>query len=474
MPSKVLMMDKKILVVDDDDDMREALRMTLARLSPNVDVASDGQSGYEKAISTEYDLIISDIRMPVVDGVTMLKMLRSAGINTPITFITAHGTVENAVNALKLGAFDYILKPFSAEVIEEFVKRVFDLRDMKISQGKNKEAVFKSSYMAKMFLIAKDVSTSDVTVLITGASGTGKEVMARFIHENSKKRNGPFVAINCAAIPDALIESELFGYEKGAFTGADSKKIGKFESAAAGTLLLDEIGEMPLHLQSKLLRVLENKEIEKLGSTKTVKLDIRIVATTNRDLKKDVENGKFREDLYYRLNVINIEIPSLKQRKEDIGVLSDFFVKRYSNMNSKFIKKLSDEAIYALNNYDWPGNIRELEHTIERAVILSKGEYITKRDLFLHGIAFDDIRYLEKSEKGDHHDTLTSVQTIYKGKFIGKTIAEVEKDLILNTLSDNGGNRTKASKVLGITVRTLRNKLKEYREAGVDVNSYLN
>ncbi|MDK2791473.1 MAG: two-component system, NtrC family, response regulator AtoC [Deferribacteres bacterium] len=464
------MVDKKsILIVDDDDNMQSALFETVKRMNFDVDVASDGSEGFDMAMKKPYDLIISDIRMPKIDGLKMYEMLKSAGINTPICFITAYGTVDNAVKALKEGAFDFIIKPFPIEAIEEMIKRVFEIKDaIKTPSDNPTNLVYKSKFMEEVFNISKDIAPTEATVLITGESGTGKEVVARFIHENSK-RKGEFVAINCAAIPESLIESELFGYEKGAFTGAVSKKAGKFELADGGTLLLDEIGEVPLNLQAKLLRVLQEKEIERLGSTTKQKVNVRIIATTNRNLKTEVEKGNFREDLYYRLNVINIELPPLRKRKEDILPMANFFVQKYSKINGKPLKNISDETINHLINYDWPGNVRELEHTIERAVILAKGKDITPKDLFLHGITFsNDMENLKMTQHLSPDEDKAESSSHFKVD-TGMTISQMEQELILKTLREVGGNRTKAAEILGITVRTLRNKLNEYREKGIDL-----
>jgi len=464
------MADKRnILIVDDDDNMQSALLETVKRLGFDVDTASDGSEGFDMAMKKTYDLIISDIRMPKVDGLKMYEMLKSAGIHTPICFITAYGTVDNAIKALKEGAFDFIIKPFPLNVIEEMISRVFEIQDVKHSKKEGEvNLIFKSKFMEEVFNIAKDIAPTEATVLITGESGTGKEVVAKFIHENSK-RKGQFIAINCAAIPESLIESELFGYEKGAFTGAINKKPGKFELADGGTLLLDEIGEVPLNLQAKLLRVLQEKEIERLGSTTKQKINVRIIATTNRNLKDEVEKGNFREDLYYRLNVINIELPPLRKRKEDIMAMSSFFIKKYSEINSKPLKELSQETVNHLLNYDWPGNVRELEHTIERAVILSKEKYITPRDLFLHGITFNDTLSSEQKIQSRAYENNIHEEHDNIKLEAGVTISQMEQELILKTLREVDGNRTKAAELLGITVRTLRNKLNEYREKGIDL-----
>lgn len=475
-----MLKDKSILIVEDDDNMRSALTETVKRMGISVDTASDGGEGFDKVMKKRYDLIISDIRMPKIDGLKMYEMIKAAGINTPVCFITAFGTVENAVRALKDGAFDFIIKPFPLEAIEEMIRRVFEISKNIVKPDVNKpKFIFKNKYMEELFNIAKDIAPTEATVLITGESGTGKEVIARFIHENSN-RKGEYVAINCAAIPESLIESELFGYEKGAFTGAVNRKPGKFELADGGTLLLDEIGEVPLNLQAKLLRVLQEKEIERLGGTVKQKVNVRIIATTNRDLKDEVKKGTFREDLFYRLNVINIELPPLRKRKEDILSIANFFVRKYAEINHKPVKEFSKETEKALLSYSWPGNVRELEHTIERAVILSKDKMITPKDLFLHGITYDN-RYLEAEKEDFSFDEDENIKSDEeKGEkssplniTTGMTISKMEQELILKTLKEVNGNRTKAAEMLGITVRTLRNKLQEYKSKGVDLSDIL-
>ena len=472
--------EKRILVVDDDDNMREAICETIKRMGITVDTAVNGMDGFEKATNRLYDLIISDMRMPNIDGLAMFEMLKGSGIKTPVCFVTGYGTVTGAVDALKLGAYDYILKPFPPDVIEELIRRTFELSALSksplgkdVSEEGSVGLVYKSAYMAHLFALAKDVAKSESTVLITGESGTGKEVLARYIHDNSNHSSGQFVAVNCAAIPDNLLESELFGFEKGAFTGADKAKAGKFELANNGTLLLDEIGEIPINLQAKLLRVLQEKEVERLGGVKPVKLTARILATTNRSLKSMVDNGTFREDLFYRLNVISMELPSLRQRVEDIADLARFFVKKYSTINNKAEKQLSEGVIKTLKGYDFPGNVRELEHTIERAVVLSKGENIEASDLFLHGITVESFNMdkLSLNKTGSTTKVRSSDDTaILNDEAVGKTIADVERELILKTLKDNDNNKTKAAEVLGITVRTLRNKLNEYKEQGIIID----
>lgn len=470
--------DKRVLIVDDDDNMREAMMETVARMGVTVEGAENGKIGYSKATEKRFDLIISDMRMPEIDGQAMFEMLKATGITTPICFVTAYGTVTGAVEALKIGAYDYILKPFSPEVIEELLRRTFELSAVAptsvgiIPVEDKGGAVYSSKFMTHIFDLAKDVADSRATVLITGESGTGKEVLARFIHENSDYKTGAFVAVNCAAIPENLLESELFGYEKGAFTGATGRKIGKFEAAEGGTILLDEVGEIPLHLQAKLLRVLQEKEVERLGGLKPAKINTRILATTNRNLKTMASEGNFREDLYYRLNVISIELPPLRKRKEDVKNLAEFFVKKYSEINKKPLKPLSTDALETLLDYDWPGNVRELEHTIERSVVLSKKEQITGKDLFLHGITVDDFQTTMNPIATEvKQETPTNVET--QNVSVGMTIAGMEQELILKTLKEVEGNRGKAAEILGITVRTLRNKLHEYKDAGINVEDYL-
>ncbi len=472
--------EKRILVVDDDDNMREAICETIKRMGITVDTAVNGMDGFEKATNRLYDLIISDMRMPNIDGLAMFEMLKGSGIKTPVCFVTGYGTVTGAVDALKLGAYDYILKPFPPDVIEELIRRTFELSALSVfplGKDVNEEGgvglVYKSAYMAHLFALAKDVAKSESTVLITGESGTGKEVLARYIHDNSNHSSGQFVAVNCAAIPDNLLESELFGFEKGAFTGADKPKAGKFELANNGTLLLDEIGEIPINLQAKLLRVLQEREVERLGGVKPVKLTARILATTNRSLKVMVDEGTFREDLFYRLNVISMELPSLRQRVEDIADLARFFVKKYATINNKAEKQLSEGVLKTLKGYDFPGNVRELEHTIERAVVLSKGENIEASDLFLHGITVESFNMdkLSFNKTGSTTKVRSSDDVaVLNDDTVGKTIADVERELILKTLKDNDNNKTRAAEVLGITVRTLRNKLNEYKEQGIIID----
>lgn len=423
------------LVIDDDPQMRNALKEALERLAFNVELAKDGEDALLKITKNSFTLIISDMMMPRMDGLTFLKKIRSTGIFVPVLIITGFGTIESAVEAMKLGAADYIMKPFSFEVLKKAVNNLLP----KVSD--DRDIVYASETMRKIFNLATGLAQSEITVLIYGESGTGKEILARYIHNKSKRSNEPFIAVNCAAIPENLLESELFGYEKGAFTGAVERRIGKFEKAQKGTILLDEIGEMALPLQAKLLRVLQEKEFDRVGGKEPVKIDVRVIATTNRDLKKECEKGSFREDLYYRLNVFPIKLPPLRERKEDIEMLSEHFLRKYNIKNNKKIEMIDRNAINKLKNHYWKGNIRELENVIQRAVFMCQKSFIDVNDIFFED---EDERCNLKVEN-------------FKG-----SLKEVEKELIMKTLAETNGNRTKAADILGITVRTLRNKLKEY------------
>jgi len=440
----------KILVVDDDNLIKDFLKESLSRLNHQVDLASSGDEALDKIKRTEYDIILSDIRMPKMSGMELLKATRKFSPYAKIMLMTAYGTIENAVEAMKLGAFDYIQKPFSVDDIEIKIRKALDYKKLEWENrllkseisGKYKfeNIVGKSPQMKKIFELVEVVANSRSSVLLTGESGTGKELIAKAIHYNSPRKDGPFVKINCAALPEGLMESELFGHEKGAFTGAIRLTHGRFELADEGTLLLDEISEIPLSLQSKLLRVLQEKEFERVGSGQPIQVDVRIISTTNQNLKERIEKGKFREDLFYRLNVIPIHIPPLREKKEDIIPLAEHFLRKYNLENNRFIKGISEQVFEMFMEYFWPGNIRELENFIERAVVTAKGKVLVPDD-FPKEIFFKK----ELNKLG-----------------VGNTLEEVEKSLILNTLEACAGNKTKAAEILRISTRTLRNKLSEY------------
>ncbi|NOY78011.1 MAG: sigma-54-dependent Fis family transcriptional regulator [Calditrichaeota bacterium] len=456
-------MRKKILVVDDEPLMQEFLLEALERRNPyEVVLAENGKNALKKIEKDSFQLIISDIRMPDISGMELLEKIRKIDPNCGVILITAYGTVQMAVQAMKQGAFDFITKPLNVDQIEMVVDKYFKFRDLQTENTYLKDEINrqygfsniigKSEKMKRVFEIVEMVAQSRATVLIRGASGTGKELIARAIHYHSGRRNKPFIKTNCAALPDGLIESELFGHEKGAFTGAIRTTKGRFELADGGTLLLDEISEMSLPLQAKLLRVLQEKEFEKIGNPETLQVDVRIIATTNRDLKEEVRKGTFREDLYYRLNVVPIELPPLRERKDDIPLLIEHFIRKYSRDNQKEISGIDKDALKLLMKYNWPGNVRELENTIERAVVISKDSVLSAQ----HFLAFNAFEEDWQGENG-----------IWQGNT--KNLKEIERRKILEVLRETNGNRTRAAEELGISVRTLRNKLREFREDGIEI-----
>ncbi|ADU66066.1 sigma-54 factor interaction domain-containing protein [Desulfurispirillum indicum S5] len=481
---------KTVLVVDDEDQMRLALRETLTRAGYEVITAFDGNNGLSKLQNNSIDAVITDLRMPVMDGMEFLQKALQEKPGLPIVLMTAYATVNTAVDAMKSGAFDYIMKPFSPEVIESTLERVFQYhgaleQNTPAPAQKNEAAanhkaptiITRSKRMEELIHLATDVASSSANVLVNGESGTGKELFARLLHYAGNRQDKPFVAVNCAALPDNLLESELFGYEKGAFTGAANRKIGKFEMADGGTLLLDEITEMPFHLQAKLLRVLQEGEVDRLGGSKPINVDVRIVATTNRDIQESIKEKTFREDLYYRLNVIPLHIPPLRRRKEDIALLVDHFIAKYNRKNSKSITAVTPEGMNALMNHQWHGNVRELENIIERAVVICRTQTLTPGNLFLHGTLLDI------PTAGDEGQTVCveQAQSVEEGCMpaladddpllieVGTSVHEMEKRLILQTLEKCSGNRKQAADMLGITSRTLLNKIKEYRELGIHI-----
>jgi len=434
-------MEGKVLVVDDEIGICKAIRAALERLGLQVATALEGSEALFKFRRDPYDLVITDLKMPGMSGMDLLREIKRLSPRTPVVLLTAYGTVEGAVQAMKEGAFDFIQKPFSLEVLREVVfKALYPKEEVR----KVRRIITQNHQMLHLLEMAKEVAKSSAPVLITGESGTGKELLARYIHEGSPRANFPFVAINCAALPEGLLESELFGYERGAFTGAVAQKKGKFELANGGTILLDEISEMPLSLQAKLLRVLQEGEIDRLGGLKPIRVDVRPIATSNCDLLQRIKEGKFREDLYFRLNVVHLRLPPLRERKEDIPLLAEYFLERYSRLNQKHLKGIEKEAMKKLMEYHWPGNVRELENVIHRAVLLAKSDLIRSEEIILEEIGFN----------GDHLSP--------------RNLKELEKALILETLRKVNWNKAKAAKLLGITARTIRNKLKEY---GIDNGS---
>lgn len=427
----MLIKNEHILVVDDDQQVREALKEAIRRLGYEVTLSENGKDALAKIRNQDFSLVITDMKMPSMTGLELLKGIKQIKPALPVLVITAFGTIENAVDTMKEGAIDYLLKPFSFEKLKKAI-------DSNIKKEKHHKCIITvNPEMQKILRLAESLATTDITVIVYGESGTGKELLARYIHSLSKRNNMQFVAVNCAAIPENLLEAELFGYEKGAFTGAFDRKIGKFEIANHGTILLDEIAEMPLSLQAKLLRVLQEKEIDRIGGKKPIPIDVRVIVTTNRDLQKLCAEGRFREDLYYRLNVFSIKLIPLRERKDDIPFLAEHFLNIFAASLSKKVKGFSEEAMEFLKNQQWHGNVREFENFIQRAVFLCKGEIIEKDDFLFEENTFN--------------------------KRANGKLKEMEKELILKTLNEVKGNKTKAAKLLGVSVRTIRNKLKEYR-----------
>jgi DNA-binding NtrC family response regulator len=419
-----------ILLVDDDPQMRVALRETIRRIGYETVACENGEEALRRLRQSSFSMVVTDMNMPVMDGLRFLRQAKSIVPQLPVLVITGFGTVENAVETMKEGAIDYLMKPFSFEALKKAIEGI-------LSTGAHERDLLTANpEMHRLIALARNAALSDLTILVLGESGTGKELIARYIHRVSKRAERPFVAVNCAAIPDNLLESELFGHEKGAFTGAVEKKTGKFELAHSGTLLLDEVSEMPLALQAKLLRVLQEREIDRVGGKYPIGVDVRVIATTNRDLRKESEEGRFREDLFYRLNVLPLRVPPLRDRTEDVALLSMHFLAKMCRDTGKHIAGFSDEALRSLEGREWRGNLRELENAIQRAVCICSGERIDVEDLML-------------DEGGN--------QPVVCGR-----IRDMEKELILKTLNDVNGNKTKAAKLLGVSVRTIRNKMHEY------------
>ncbi len=447
-----------VLVVDDEPMFRDLLTETLSRMGIGVEAVESGEKAVERVGAERYDLIISDMRMPGISGIEVLKAAKERSPSTEVIMITAYGTIENAVEAMKIGAYDYITKEPHIDHIELVVRKALEhqrLKSENLVLRREIDGLYgldnivgKSTRMKEIFETILSVADSDATVFVQGPSGTGKEMIAKALHFNSSRRDKPFIKTNCAALPEGIMESELFGHEKGAFTGAIRSRKGRFEAAHGGTLLLDEVSEMSPALQAKLLRVLQEREFERVGDVQTIKVDVRIIATTNRDIKEAIAEGKFREDLYYRLNVIPIHVPPLRERKKDIPLLTAHFIEKYNEEHNRAIGGISDEAEQLLMRLDWHGNVRELENRVERAVIICKEKVLDTRHFLFEEDAFDS-----------GADPAAAAET-------SRTLSEIEKFHILKTLRECDNNRTRAAEILDISVRTLRNKLNEYKEKG--------
>lgn len=437
---------KKILIVDDEKNMRWAIKKALEKQNYSILEGTNGLEAVEIFHEEEPDLILMDLKMPVMDGLEALKKIKASNKEIPVIMITAHGTVESAIEAMKLGALDYISKPFDIEELKVVIKKALHVGELQeeigflreeLEKNTGKTIIGNSPEIKEILGIVERVADTPATVLILGESGTGKEVIANAIHYSSQRRQKPYVKVNCGAIPENLIESELFGHEKGAFTGASVKKLGKFEKAHGGTILLDEIGELDLSMQVKLLRVLQEKEFERVGGSDKIKVDIRVIAATNRDLYKMVQEEKFREDLYYRLNVIPIEIPPLRGRKGDIPLLIDYFIEKFSKEVGRKSMRIDEAAMEKMVNYHWRGNIRELENVIERMIILAQDNIITKKNL-PYEIGEEEKRELSLSLPKE-----------------GINFEELEQELIVQALERTEYNQTRAAQLLGMTRHTL-------------------
>ena len=448
-------MKPKILIVDDDSAHRKMLEAVLSAEGYHIRHAEDGQVAITAVEKRFYDLILMDVRMTLVGGIEALKRIKEISPGIPVIIMTAYASVSTSVEALKSGAYDYLTKPLDIDELKILINKALRhkqlekeniyLREQLKDRFDFSKIIGQSSVMRKLLETIAIVAPTEATVLITGESGTGQELIANDIHLNSPRREKPLIKVNCAALPETLLESELFGHEKGAFTGALTRRQGRFQLAHKGSIFLDEIAEMAPQTQAKILRVLQEREFEPVGSSNTVRIDTRVIVATNKNLKEEIQEGHFREDLFYRINVVTLSVPPLRERREDIPLLADFFLKQYAVKNRRLIKGFTPRASDLLMRYDWPGNVRELANMVERSVIMARGDMITPNEYS------DTLRALDpellKSEIG-----LTP----------GRSLKDVEKDMILMTLEETKGNRTHAAKILGISRRTLQLKLKEY------------
>lgn len=452
-------MPAKILVIDDEESMRNFMEIMLLKEGYLVETASSGKSGISRIKDENYDLVITDLNMPEMSGIEVLKEIKSFKEDLDLIVVTAFASVDSAIEAMKQGAVDYITKPFKVDEIKLVIdksiqrKRLLDensyLKKQLRSSNNFDNFIGNSEPVIKLKKLVERVAASESTVLVRGESGVGKDLVSRAIHNMSPRKDGPFVSINCAALPETLLESELFGHIKGSFTGAVKDKDGLFMAADGGTFFLDEVGNTSLAIQVKLLKVLEEKKITPVGSTKPLEVDVRLIAATNSDLEDEVKNGKFRADLFYRLNVIPIYIPALKERRDDIELLVHFFLEKYCNKINCPVKEISEESVKLLKNYNWPGNVRELENTIERAVLLNRTDKIEKSD-FPEKL-FESNNSMSDNIKSDNSDIP-----------LNPTLESIEKAYIHFVMTQAGGNKTKAAKILGIDPSTLYRKLDRY------------
>ena len=462
---------QSILVVDDDSLSREFLVEACKSLGYRTHEACNGRQALDVVASVHPDVVITDLRMPEMDGTQLVEALHESAPEIATILVTAHGTVESAVQAMRSGAADFLLKPCSIEAIQMVLERMDRTSRMmreneylrsEVTGSNGTRLIAESSGMLETLRSASRIARSKGTVLITGESGTGKERVAQYIHQNSPRVDGPFIRVNCAALSEQLLESELFGHEKGAFTGATKTREGRFELADGGTLLLDEIGEISPALQAKLLRVLEEEEFERVGGSTTLRVDVRVIATTNRNLSSEMQSGAFREDLYYRLHVLPVHMKPLRERAEDVIPLCEHFANVYARENGKRESVFSPEAIERLRDWSWPGNVRELENTIQRAVVLLKDDTIRPQDLVFGPASNAALESVEPALPSPKEATETTLAPF----LANRAMADIERVAILATLGETRGNKTEAARRLGLTARTLSNKLKLWRQAG--------
>lgn len=459
------MNQEKVLIVEDEENERTGLAELISSWGYRTDTARDGLEAFEKITSWSPSIVVTDLKMPRMGGMELIDRLGAQTQTMPVVVVTAQGTIDSAVQAMRMGAYDYITKPIDFSRLRTILQNATDRHDDKVEKevmrrklrdtGTLGSLVGSSKKMQEIFRLIEMVAPSTASVLITGASGTGKELVARTIHELSPRRAKPFIGINCAAIPETLIESEIFGHEKGAFTGAMERRTGCFELAEGGTLLLDEIGEMPIATQAKLLRVLEDRKLRRLGSKVETNVDVRVLAATNKVPEEAVARGELRNDLYYRLNVFNIHMPPLREHKEDLAELVQSLLTDVNTKHGRKVAVISEAVLHVFQNYSWPGNVRELRNTLERAVIVCEGSVIETKHL---PPGFGQAPVRAASSDPD---------AVRLG--VGTTVEEAEKLLILKTLEATSNNKTRAAEILGISLKTLHNKLKEYGNAQADV-----
>jgi len=478
----VLPEKKQVLIVDDEPNLRKILAAQLSRDGYDVMTAEDGEQGLQFLRENHIDLVITDLKMPKVDGMTLLREALRESPDLPVVMITAHGTVDTAVEALKLGAFDYLTKPFDKDEVRQIVAKALKTRELageeasvpQAPEGKDDSGarfgiIGQSAGLTDLYAVLERVADSPTTVLVTGESGTGKELVARALHEHSSRKGKPFIKVNCAAIPKELIESELFGYERGAFTGAVSSKPGRFELASGGTLFLDEVGEIPVEMQVKLLRALQESEFERVGGIKTIRVDVRLVAATNRDLKKLIAQGLFREDLFYRLNVVSIRLPALRERASDIPLLVEHFLAKFNERLKKQVAGVEPEALDLLSAYPWPGNIRELENVMERSVLFCDAQKLRVEDLPAEqrGSVASMIPPASDAAGGD--GPLPDGGGGLK-EHVKVAMNRLERELVSRALRQTNGNVTHAARLLKISRKGLQLKMKELglREPGTE------